>query len=190
VTTTDDLARLSSAASSGPWTYSDVDSVGGGTIYDTTRSVADVVYEQPEDHDGTIVRHLLSPEADANGALIVASVNYVRALLALPDEPRWGAVPASTIIDALQRRVRAMEEAHSANMRARGRLDQLLRASRATGANMVSVDKLDSALDSPVAPESLTVQIDQRLDHPTHVRVERGGVVLVDGYLRGPDDRR
>lgn len=55
------------AASPGGWGYPGVDSVAGGTLYDSTRRIADVVYEQPEDHDGSIVRHLLAPEADANG---------------------------------------------------------------------------------------------------------------------------
>lgn len=54
-------------ASPSPWTYPGIESVAGGTLYDATRRIADLVYEQPEDHDGTIVRHLLVPEADANG---------------------------------------------------------------------------------------------------------------------------
>lgn len=55
------------AASPGGWRYGDVESVAGGTLYDETRTIASLVYEQPEDHDGTVVRHLLTPEADANG---------------------------------------------------------------------------------------------------------------------------
>ena len=58
------------AASPGGWSFGSVESVAGGTLYDETRQIADVVYEQPEDHDGSIVRHLLSPEANANGAHI------------------------------------------------------------------------------------------------------------------------
>jgi hypothetical protein len=73
---------LSAAASPGEWTYHGIDSVAGGMIYDATRTIGGVYYEQPDDHDGRIVRHLLVPEADANGALIVAAVNYVRAALA------------------------------------------------------------------------------------------------------------
>jgi hypothetical protein len=73
---------LSAAASPGEWTYHVIDSVAGGMIYDATRTIGGVYYEQPDDHDGRIVRHLLVPEADANGALIVAAVNYVRAALA------------------------------------------------------------------------------------------------------------
>lgn len=58
------------AASPSPWSYPGIESVAGGTLYDATRRIVDIVYEQPEDHDGTIVRHLLVPEADANGAHI------------------------------------------------------------------------------------------------------------------------
>jgi hypothetical protein len=67
------LARVSEdeavaqTASPGGWSYGDVDSVAGGTLYDETRTIASLVYEQPADHDGAIVRHLLAPEADANG---------------------------------------------------------------------------------------------------------------------------
>lgn len=55
------------AASPGGWTYGGVASVDGGMLYDETRTIANLVYEQPDAHDGTIVRHLLVPEADANG---------------------------------------------------------------------------------------------------------------------------
>ena len=58
------------AASPSPWKYGDVESVAGGSLYDKTRMIASLHYEQPTDHDGTIVRHLLSDEADANGAHI------------------------------------------------------------------------------------------------------------------------
>ena len=57
-------------ASPGGWSYGTVDSVAGGSLYDKTRMIGDLHYEQPTDHDGSIVRHLLSPEADANGAHI------------------------------------------------------------------------------------------------------------------------
>jgi hypothetical protein len=77
-----EVRALSKAAAPGPWTFHGVASVAGGMIYDPTRTIAGVYYEQPEDHDGSIVRHLLVSEADANGALIVAAVNYVRAALA------------------------------------------------------------------------------------------------------------
>lgn len=55
------------AASPGGWQFSGIASVAGGTLYDETRRIVDVVYERPDDHDGSIVRHLLSSEADANG---------------------------------------------------------------------------------------------------------------------------
>lgn len=55
------------AASPGGWSYGDADSVAGGSLYDETRMIGEVYYEQPTDHDGSIVRHLLAPEADANG---------------------------------------------------------------------------------------------------------------------------
>lgn len=58
------------AASPSPWSYPGIESVAGGTLYDATRRIVDVVYEHPADHDGTIIRHLLEPEADANGAHI------------------------------------------------------------------------------------------------------------------------
>ena len=58
------------AASPGGWTYNGVDSVSGGMFYDETRTIGTVYYEQPDDHDGRIVRHLLTDEADANGAHI------------------------------------------------------------------------------------------------------------------------
>jgi hypothetical protein len=54
-------------ASPSPWQYGDIASVAGGTIYDESRRIADVTYEQANDHDGSVVRHLLSDEADANG---------------------------------------------------------------------------------------------------------------------------
>jgi hypothetical protein len=57
-------------ASPGGWQYGDVDSVAGGSLYDETRMIGSLHYEQPDDHDGSIVRHLLALEADANGAHI------------------------------------------------------------------------------------------------------------------------
>ena len=79
------------AASRGGWHYGDVDSVAGGTLYDESRRIADVVYEQPSEHDGAIVRHLLATEADANGvhivrhdpARVLAQVAALRAVVAL-----------------------------------------------------------------------------------------------------------
>lgn len=63
--------QVAAAASPSPWQFGGIDSVGGGGIYDQSRVIANVAYEQPSSHDGTIVRHLLAPEADANGAHIV-----------------------------------------------------------------------------------------------------------------------
>lgn len=62
--------QAAQAASPGGWQFSGIASVAGGALYDETRRIVDVVYEQPDDHDGSIVRHLLSGEADANGAHI------------------------------------------------------------------------------------------------------------------------
>lgn len=67
ITEDEEVAR---AASPSPWSFPGVESVAGGTLYDADRRIVDLVYEQPEDHDGSIVRHLLVPEADANGAHI------------------------------------------------------------------------------------------------------------------------
>lgn len=55
------------AASPGGWQYGDVESVAGGMLYDESRTIASLIYEQTDDHDGSIVRHLLPAEADANG---------------------------------------------------------------------------------------------------------------------------
>ena len=62
--------QVATAASPSPWQFSGVDSVGGGGLYDQSRVIANVLYEQPSYHDGKIVRHLLASEADANGAHI------------------------------------------------------------------------------------------------------------------------
>jgi len=58
------------AASPRPWSYSTVDSIGGGSLYDATRMIASLHYEVPGEHDGRIVRFLPEHEADANGDLI------------------------------------------------------------------------------------------------------------------------
>jgi hypothetical protein len=55
------------AASPGPWLYTTVGSVGGGTLYDHSRTIGSLIYEQPGEHDGRIVRPLLEHEADVNG---------------------------------------------------------------------------------------------------------------------------
>ena len=82
------------AASPGGWQYPGIESVAGGTLYDESRRIVDVVYEQPKDHDGTIVRHLLVPEADANGrhiarhdpARVLAECEAKRAVVGLHPE--------------------------------------------------------------------------------------------------------
>ena len=66
----DEDEEVARRASPGGWRYGDVESVAGGTLYDETRRIADIIYENPEDHDGYWTRHLLEPEADANGAHI------------------------------------------------------------------------------------------------------------------------
>lgn len=71
--------QLALLASTGPWTYSNIESVGGGTIYDESRQIITLVFEHPDAHDGTIVRQLLKPEADANGRY-VSTNNPDRAL--------------------------------------------------------------------------------------------------------------
>ena len=58
------------AANPSPWAYTTVESVGGGALYDRTRVIGSLDYEQPGEHDGRIVRHLPEHEADANGAHI------------------------------------------------------------------------------------------------------------------------
>lgn len=63
----EEVARTASPA---PWLYTTVESVGGGALYDKTRTIGSLHYEQPNEHDGRIVRHLLEHEADANGAHI------------------------------------------------------------------------------------------------------------------------
>jgi len=79
------------AASPGGWHYGDVESVAGGMLYDESRTIAHLVYEQRDDHDGSIVRHMLSAEADANGhhiarhdpARVLADVAAKRRMLEL-----------------------------------------------------------------------------------------------------------
>lgn len=73
-------ARLA-AASPLPWTYSTVDSIGGGALYDMTRTIASLHYELPSEHDGRIVRFLPEHEADANGDLIAHAPEDLSALI-------------------------------------------------------------------------------------------------------------
>lgn len=69
------------AASPLPWTYSTVASIGGGSLYDATRMIASLHYEQPGEHDGRIVRFLPEHEADANGDLIAHAPEDLAALV-------------------------------------------------------------------------------------------------------------
>lgn len=68
----DETHATTQGTSPGEWRYADVDSIAGGAVYDSTRSVASVHYETPTENDGTIVRLLPVHEADANGRLIAA----------------------------------------------------------------------------------------------------------------------
>jgi hypothetical protein len=70
------------AASPRPWSYSTVDSIGGGGLYDATRTIMSVLHhEEPEDNDGRIVRYLPEHEADANGDLIAHAPEDIAALI-------------------------------------------------------------------------------------------------------------
>lgn len=69
------------AASPRPWSYSTVDSIGGGSLYDATRMIASLHYEQPGEHDGRIVRFLPAHESDANGDLIAHAPEDLAALV-------------------------------------------------------------------------------------------------------------
>lgn len=68
----DETRTAALAASPGPWSYRDVDSIAGGAVYDKTRSVASLHYETFEENNGEIVRLLPEHEADANGRHIAA----------------------------------------------------------------------------------------------------------------------
>lgn len=99
----DDVEQRLIAASPRPWSYSTVASIGGGTLYDATRSIASLHYEAPAENDGRIVRLLPNHEADANGDLIAhapadlaALIDFareVKAALNHEDRPREPRVP-------------------------------------------------------------------------------------------------
>ena len=100
MTRLDEISARLEAASPRPWSYSTVDSIGGGALYDATRTIASLHHERPEDHNGRIVRHLLEHEADANGDLmahaptdLAALVAVVRAVQATNDRYMKGEVP-------------------------------------------------------------------------------------------------
>lgn len=64
-----------------PWSYSTVDSIGGGSLYDATRMIASLHYESPSENDGRIVRLLPTHEADANGLFIAHAPADIAAFL-------------------------------------------------------------------------------------------------------------
>lgn len=81
MTLLDDIEQRLIRASPRPWSYSTVDSIGGGALYDATRSIASLHYEQPHENDGRIVRLLPEHEADANGDLIAHAPGDLAALV-------------------------------------------------------------------------------------------------------------
>lgn len=97
----DDTERTALAASPGAWRYANIDSIAGGAVYDTTRSIASVHYETPQDHDGSIVRLLPEREADANGDHIAAH-DPAAILLDVKAKRRIVATMRSTIDHAWQ----------------------------------------------------------------------------------------
>ena len=63
----DVIEARAKAASPSPWTYPGIESVAGGLLYDVDRTIAQIVWDNPGDHDGSVVRFLPWDEADANG---------------------------------------------------------------------------------------------------------------------------
>ena len=123
----DEDEAVARTASPGGWTYGDVESVAGGMLYDESRTIGSVFYEQPGDHDGAIVRHLLSDEADANGrhiarndpARVLREVEARRAILAIheyewlgPDDAAWKGCPVD-VEDWPCRTVRALASVYA-----------------------------------------------------------------------------
>lgn len=81
------------AATPGPWHGTTVESVAGGTIYDSTVAIASVAYDV-EPVDSSIRRFRTEQEADANAAFIAmartampALLSAVQNVLALCDDP-------------------------------------------------------------------------------------------------------
>jgi Family of unknown function (DUF6221) len=64
-------------ASPGPWTYGDIESVAGGSLYDTDQMIASILWDN--DDTRPIRRPIYEREADANGAYM-ASHDPVRVL--------------------------------------------------------------------------------------------------------------
>lgn len=65
----DEDEAVARAASPGTWTYRGVESVSGSTLYDETRSIARLDYDQDDD-ERSVGRSIYEAEADANGAHI------------------------------------------------------------------------------------------------------------------------
>lgn len=95
-----------------PWSYSTVDSIGGGSLYDVTRTIASLHYESPSENNGRIVRLLPTHEADANGLFIAhapgdiaAFLEFARAVREVIHDPRsaWSALHVVRIDQALVR---------------------------------------------------------------------------------------
>jgi Family of unknown function (DUF6221) len=64
-------------ASPGPWTYGDIESVAGGSLYDADQMIASILWDN--DDTRPIRRPIYEREADANGAYM-ASHDPVRVL--------------------------------------------------------------------------------------------------------------
>jgi hypothetical protein len=68
----DEEQRVAEAASSGPWTYQDVESVGGGRICDPTVEIANMSYDPPGELIDPRIRRTRSwEEADRTASHIV-----------------------------------------------------------------------------------------------------------------------
>lgn len=76
-------ARLD-AATPGPWSYGDIDSVAGGTLYDTTVAIGSMRWDN--DNPMPIHRKVPASEADANGEFIAHARTDVERLLDALDE--------------------------------------------------------------------------------------------------------
>jgi len=60
--------RVAVEASPGPWTYGDIESVAGGSLYGTDQMVASILWDNEDPRP--IRRPIYESEADANGAHI------------------------------------------------------------------------------------------------------------------------
>lgn len=92
----DEHEEVARAASPGPWTYGDIDSVAGGMIYDPTVAIASVDYDV-EPGDPRIRRDRPVEQADATGqhialhdpAAVLTDIAAKRAILAIHKQPGW-----------------------------------------------------------------------------------------------------